>query len=188
MNDIKIWIPTEEETKAVTTELKRIAGVMSNAGTLGELEYFLDSHGHLCMRTKEPISTEVIMSLAKVAGVESYAPVLAHIGTDQVMIPYDDAITCMLMLDAMCDERADGDDVAALGVTSGISFERLYDRIAGMIYPADQLVCELPEEERKGLGYPVTQRRAGWDREGMEAWRKKFDEETAPCKTKEDDK
>lgn len=198
MSDIKIWIPTKTQTEAMTAQLrtyaaKEIKAQMNDPRHIDEatgFEYFLDAHGHLCMRTKKPLTKDTIMDLAVKAGVGQYAHVLAHVGTDNVLVPYDDAMACMMMLDVMCDDRADGDDSIALG-QNGISFERLYDRIAGMIYPVDAKVVKMSKKKRTELGIdgPVTQRRDGWDHKGMKDWRTEFDKETAELmeENKEDD-
>ena len=104
---------------------------------LKQYDMCLDHHGRAIIRTVNPVIDTTTTSgkehFAKVAGISMHEiEYAAYVGVDFVILSKEDARAIADLLDQVVEERG-GDDVKAFG-DKGISYERLHDRLTGLLY------------------------------------------------------
>lgn len=124
-----IYVPTDDQISSLNTNLLKYA---EYEGTNLEYEAFLDAHGHLVLRTKEPIDLETRKNLIESSTIPlEWINAVAYLGTKIITLPLEDARTIYRILGEKIMEY--GSSSEAFG-ESGISCERLLDCINGTIY------------------------------------------------------
>lgn len=105
--------------------------------------FTIDSHGRAIIRTADPIN-DLDCSFVQPNGLFDYAhaltisPLMAAataykgVGADFITLSKEDAAAILRILDKIVEDV--GDDVTAFG-DDGISYERLHDRMSGLLYP-----------------------------------------------------
>lgn len=166
------WNPTYIDVERFQTELLKYVSNSFVFGTVnitrGEEDYitikpkdnvtiFIDSASHVHMVSPFPIPTDALLEIAEKAGLLDRIRALAYLGSDEITLPYDDAMRCYLLLEKFNQEHG-GNDVETFG-DNGISFERLYDRISGQVYHINDID---KKNHSRGNVAEVIQRRDGW--------------------------
>lgn len=84
-----VWTPNEDEEAAVASAVLNKVRKMNL--TANDVEAFLDSDGHICIRTKAPLTADEIYEIAEEGtGDRDTAEVLAFLGTDVIISRRDD--------------------------------------------------------------------------------------------------
>lgn len=112
----------------------------------------LDSKGHIVCRSADPIDAlddyddpstnfDKLYDMAQKIGisVRETDSIAYGGGADFITLSREDAEVLYKLLCEVVEERG-GEDVNALGMEGSLSYERLYDRISGMLYPAHEIM------------------------------------------------
>lgn len=116
----------------------------------------IDDRGHAISRSDDPIvdlkNWDDVKDFAKAIGVSMReAEYVAFAGVNYVTFGKDDARAVATLLDQVVEERG-GDDVKALG-DDGISYERLHDRLTGLLYDTGIAINSPEINDPKAEGY-----------------------------------
>lgn len=130
MSKENVFVPTSEQIISLQNNLKEFAE--DHEGNL-EYEAFIDAHGHLIFRTKEPITTDDLRQIMEYSDIpDEYFHATAYMGIDIITLPIKDARAIDKILAKKIKKYGSSED--AFG-SKAVSCERLYDRINGIVYP-----------------------------------------------------